>query len=127
MLGERVKECREKLGLSQNKLAKLSSIPHPTICCIESGKIGQVKSHALRRLAEALGTSTDYLVGRIGIKKKPKKISTLDPNIQYILEKCQHLSFQGRIKLKTFAAFLEAEEKHLLPLDDKEKDEVRQD
>jgi len=62
-LGDKVKELRQKLGWKQVTLAQRSDIPQATISRIESGKVTQPKMGQLYKLAEALGTTIDYLVG----------------------------------------------------------------
>lgn len=62
-LGSRVKKIRTMRRWNQADLAKASKITQATISRLESGKTKQLKSAALKRLAKALCTSTDYLVG----------------------------------------------------------------
>jgi transcriptional regulator with XRE-family HTH domain len=62
-LGERVRKRREKLGLSQRELARVSGISQPTISNIERGAQEEVTTAVLRPLARALNCSADYLIG----------------------------------------------------------------
>jgi transcriptional regulator with XRE-family HTH domain len=62
-LGEKVKELRLKLGWKQVTLAKKAEIPQATVSRIERGQVSQPKMGQLRKLAEALGTTIDYLAG----------------------------------------------------------------
>ncbi len=62
-LADKVKELRQKLGWKQVTLAKNSGIPQATISRIESGKVTQPKMGQFHKLADALGTTIDYLAG----------------------------------------------------------------
>lgn len=62
-LGAKVKERRLKLGWKQVTLAKQADIPQATVSRIERGEVTQPKMGQLKKLAEALGTTIDYLVG----------------------------------------------------------------
>ena len=60
---ERLKEAREKKGLSQRELAQLAVISQPAICQFESGKKCP-NADTVEILADILGVSMDYLHGR---------------------------------------------------------------
>lgn len=62
MFGERLKQLRESLGLSQRELARLVGISPPNISRYESGKITPTED-VIRQIAEKLSVSTDYLLG----------------------------------------------------------------
>lgn len=62
-LPDKVKELRQKRGWNQATLAQKSGITQATISRIESGKISQPKMGRLQKLADALGTTIDYLAG----------------------------------------------------------------
>lgn len=62
-LGERLKRLRESKGLSQSELARRSQTKQATISRLESGRMKDVETATARRLARALGTSVDYLIG----------------------------------------------------------------
>lgn len=53
MLGEKIKELRQKKGLSQQKLSKLANVPQSTIWYIENG-ISSPTLKTLEKLARAL-------------------------------------------------------------------------
>lgn len=57
----RLKEIREKHGLTQEKLAQKSGISRVTISMIESGKSNCVKTQTLLKLADALGEKASEL------------------------------------------------------------------
>ena len=62
MLGDRVKERRQELALTQDQLAAASGLKQFHISQIETGGIVEVKTRTIRRLARALRTTTDYLL-----------------------------------------------------------------
>jgi len=62
-LGDRLKRQRLRLGLTQDELARRANIRRPTIVELETHRRVTVSSEVLKRLARALGCTTDYLVG----------------------------------------------------------------
>lgn len=65
-MADRIRNMRQKRGMSQAALAKLSGVPLSTLSVIEHGKRHAEKltvTSALK-LAEALNVSLDYLAGR---------------------------------------------------------------
>jgi transcriptional regulator with XRE-family HTH domain len=61
--GERIKNRRKELGMSQDELAELASLNRVTVAKYESGKV-EPGAQALSRIADALETSVDILLGR---------------------------------------------------------------
>jgi len=61
-LGERVRRRRMELGLNQAEFAKQAGIPVPRLSSIEHGHQSIYVERAVQ-LAQALGVSTDYLLG----------------------------------------------------------------
>ena len=64
VVGDQIRKYREKLGLNQDELAELSSIHRVTLARYEAGRV-EPGAQALARIADALGVSTDVLLGRI--------------------------------------------------------------
>jgi len=62
MLGDRVRQRRGDLDLTQAQLAAASGLKQFHISRIESGDIKDVKGETLRRLAHALRVTTDFLL-----------------------------------------------------------------
>lgn len=62
-LALKVRDLRLKMGWKQITLAQKSGITQATISRIESGKVTQPKMSQLQKLAAALETTLDYLVG----------------------------------------------------------------
>lgn len=58
----KVKKLREKLGLSQEKLARLADVSNNTIINIESGKQQNPTIETIKKIAKALNVSIEELV-----------------------------------------------------------------
>ena len=61
-LGKRIREVRQRKGLSQSELSRLSGIPRSLITNVEAGRRTLSLLNA-RAVARALGVSVDYLIG----------------------------------------------------------------
>ena len=62
-LGQRIRQQRETMGLSSNRLALTIGITRQSMNDIEHGKIWP-SVPTLIALADALGVTTDWLLGR---------------------------------------------------------------
>lgn len=63
MIGKRVRELRVKKGMSQQELGSAIGVTKVSICGYESG--GRIPNlDNLIKLADTLGTTTDFLLGR---------------------------------------------------------------
>lgn len=62
-LAERIKSLREKAGLSQRALAAEAGISQPAVGMIESGRRTLPQADTLARIARALGTTSEKLLG----------------------------------------------------------------
>ena len=62
LIGDRIKELRNKLGLSQTELGNRIETDGSVISRWETNK-ARVSQRYIVKLAKALGTSTDYLLG----------------------------------------------------------------
>ncbi len=71
---ERLKSARELRGYSQEQLAARAGMPPSSIAHFETGRKPSFDS--LRRLANALEITTDYLLGRVD---SPELAQTGDP------------------------------------------------
>ena len=58
----KIKRIREKLVLSQEKLARLADVSNNTIINIEAGKQGNPTIETLKRIAKALNTPIEDLI-----------------------------------------------------------------
>ena len=61
-MGLRVAIARESLHLTQQELAERTSISRVTISKIENGRVEDISTRTLLRLAEALNVSAGYLL-----------------------------------------------------------------
>lgn len=90
-LGHRLRELREKNGLSQEKLGKLTGVTKVSICGYELGK-KTPSANQLDRIASALDVTTDYLLGRdttetyIGENEQTYHIAVSKEEIRILLE-----------------------------------------
>ena len=71
--GETMRWWREKRGLTQCELAKLSGISQVTISALEIGRNSGGNLDTIELLADALGLSIDEYVGRKIVKYRERK------------------------------------------------------
>jgi transcriptional regulator with XRE-family HTH domain len=62
-LGERVHLLRRRIGWTQRELGEIAKINPNNVARIERSDIKDPGGQLVARLAQALGTSTDYLLG----------------------------------------------------------------
>ena len=62
-LGDRIKRQREKRRLTQTELAELAHVNQALISRLESKINASTNTEVLKRLAQALVCTTEYLVG----------------------------------------------------------------
>ncbi len=63
MLAKNIKKYRNKKGISQDTLSKLSCVTYNTLAKIESGVTKNPRVYTLHQIANALGTNVDCLLG----------------------------------------------------------------
>lgn len=68
-VSDRIRKCRETLGMSKADLAKKTGFPRATITHIEQRRSDNLSTKTLKRLADVLDLSADYLLGRVNNKK----------------------------------------------------------
>jgi transcriptional regulator with XRE-family HTH domain len=61
---ERVRMRRLQLRMSQRELGKQIGLDQAYISRLEAGKIPDLSARVLERIADVLGVSVDYLLGR---------------------------------------------------------------
>jgi len=61
--GERIAVLRRRQGMTQRELGKESDVHWNTIARLERGKLTDMPGKAVARIAKALGTTSDYLLG----------------------------------------------------------------
>jgi transcriptional regulator with XRE-family HTH domain len=109
-LGQRVKARREKLCMNQLELATAARIAQATISRVEAGEVEQLKSDALKRLAEALRVTVDYLVGRTD-RLTSDDVVEADPQAKTIFRGYEKLSRSGQEQVAKFVRFLQQQER----------------
>lgn len=60
-MGNKLKELREELRMSQEELANKANVSRQTIHMIETGKADNVTLATMRSLANALGTTVEKI------------------------------------------------------------------
>jgi len=84
-MNRRIKELRERSGMSQQKLAELLDVSRPTISQIEGGQ-RKVSADEMRKLADAFHISADRLLDLEEepeiIIKESKEAYTAKPKIR---------------------------------------------
>jgi len=61
-IGKTVKKLREKLDISQEKLARLADVSNNTVVNIEAGKQNNPTIETLKKVANALQVGVDDLI-----------------------------------------------------------------
>lgn len=62
MLAKKIRELRNKKGLSQERLARVAGVSYNTVVKIESGESKNPTFQTMAGIAKALGVSLDELV-----------------------------------------------------------------
>ena len=62
-IGHRVQRRRQQLGWTQQDVEQASSIPQSVVSRIERGVLKNPGADVIRRLAKALGVTSDWLIG----------------------------------------------------------------
>ncbi len=101
-IGERIVFLREEKGISQKDLANSILIP-PTSLSRYENNIYEPKAEILHRLAEALDTSSDFLVGLTDHFQKPNYTSTtpvgLTGDEQRLISAYRKLNSENQIRI----------------------------
>ena len=83
LLGERIRNARTALGLTQERLAEIASLSTSHMSNIETGTT-RVSLNTVVRLANALGVSTDHLLADSVLHAR----TVLEEDIQAVLGDC---------------------------------------
>lgn len=81
----RLKEARERRGLTQAELGKEAGLPSTTLSHFESGS-RKPSFDNLRRLTRVLGVSTDYLMGIVDTPEATGAASRIARHLQSATE-----------------------------------------
>jgi transcriptional regulator with XRE-family HTH domain len=95
--GDRIREIREKRGLTQEQLAKAADISKGFLSDVENNK-RNISSQALLRIANHLGASVDYLLQGETKESAPRKAVVIPPELSEAAEQL-HLSYADTLEL----------------------------
>jgi len=109
-IGSKVEALRSKLGMVQKDLADAAGIPQATVSRIERGIIKQPRLEVLRRLAEALHVTVDYLADRTQ-RMSANDVVGSDPQAHAIFRGYQELDEDDRAALLGFVKVLQNQRK----------------
>lgn len=68
---ENLRAARIKAGLSKSELAQKAGLARPSLESLENGQVRAPSSRAAIRLAEALGTTVEALIGESAFQTRP--------------------------------------------------------
>ena len=109
-ISEQLRRIRERKGWTQNHLAVVSGVPQPSIWRLENGLILNPKTSLLRKLAEALEVSMEYLLTE-DESTSFDEILRHDEVGQAVFRGYEKLNDHGREQLKSFVEWLNEEAK----------------
>jgi transcriptional regulator with XRE-family HTH domain len=90
LLGDRLRECREKKKMTQQELAEKTGFSRGSIINWEKG-IRIPNADILKKLAEALGVTVSYLMGETDMYHENIKRGSIQPVIEIpILNEIEH-------------------------------------
>ncbi len=96
-VGERVKDVREKKGLTQEQLSQASGVSKSFLSEIENNKTNP-GGQTLLQIANALGASVDYLLEGKSSESQSKESVVIPPPLSRVAEKL-NLSYTQTIEL----------------------------
>jgi transcriptional regulator with XRE-family HTH domain len=100
-LGQRLKEAREYVQLSQDEVARALKIPRAGISLLESGQ-RKVEAIELKQLAELYRRPVKFFTGE---ETAPPE---LPEEVRHLAREAAALSDKDRVELARFAEFLKA-------------------
>lgn len=109
-MSQNIKKAREIAGLSQKQVALELGVSAPTVSDWESGKICPT-AKKLARLAQLLGVSTDYLLGRTD-EPTPAAGEPLGPDELEVLNVYRNLNPVGQHELRTLIWFIAGQDRY---------------
>jgi transcriptional regulator with XRE-family HTH domain len=98
-LGDRLRDARNYLGLTQEEVAAYLSIPQTALTDIEGGR-RRVEALELARLAKLYRQPLSYFTGG------DESAAALPPDVAYLARQAASLSSQDREELGRFADYL---------------------
>ncbi|MGG0619695.1 helix-turn-helix transcriptional regulator [Bacillus altitudinis] len=111
MLSKRLKSVRKNKGLTQEELAKRVKTTKGTISNYENGH-STPSNEMLKDLADALNTTTDYLLGRTeNISTEQVEYDFNDPDLQIAFKDASDFSEEARKQTIDFINYIKQKEK----------------
>ena len=98
---DRIKECRELMKLSKTQLAEKTGLTISAISQFESGE-RDPNLESLNKLADALGVSVDYLIGR------EEELS--DKNMKAMFRGAQSMDTKTKSEMLSFFQYLQGKQ-----------------
>lgn len=92
-IGERIRERRQTLRWSQEKLAEMADVSLNTVSRIEGGQ-SDMSIEVFRRLAQALGTSASELVGDMEVMEGDGYIQRMSARVRRLQQKDREVVFR---------------------------------
>ncbi len=89
-IGEKIKERRCEIGLSQTELGKRMGVTRSTVCKVEKGAEANLTIDRIRAFADALGCSVGYLIGEKPTASEDKQADIVEfnkPNLRMAFAK----------------------------------------
>lgn len=87
-VGDRIREIRQKRGLTQDQLASKTGLSKGFLSDVENSKT-DIGSNSILKIADALGASIDYLLrGEVGEDAVPLKPVEIPPELSEAAREC---------------------------------------
>ncbi len=99
--GKILKAYREKMGISQKEFAELSGVDPGVVCAIEKGIEKRFSLRMAVRVANTMGVTVDYLLGRTAIRH-----DVADPILRKIIRAYMQIDEDDRKLMERFVEFL---------------------
>jgi len=96
-VGDRIREAREKKGLTQEKLAEKTELSKGFISDVENGKT-DISSENLLRVGDALGANLDYLLRGEVTETRSREPVVIPPELSRFAEE-EGLSYGATLEL----------------------------
>lgn len=103
-LGERLRQARDYLGLSQDEVARHLGVPRTALSNIESGQ-RRVDALELKRLASLYRQSVSHFTGN------DEDAAAFSPDVAHLARAAAQLSVKDREELGRFADYLRSRSK----------------
>lgn len=110
-VSDRIKECREELGMNADQLGKIIGRDRSMIFRYEKDEIGNIPITVIQQIAVALDVDPAYLMGWTDEKtpfRKNEPIARLDDEHAELIERFDALDQTRKDQLMNFLRFLES-------------------